>query len=468
MVGRRSELLILVTLASLGQSGQVAVLHGELLPPFVMTECARLGTFYAQHRFICGDADRDGRVEVYVRRQGSDTAFALEHRGGFDFDVCPLALEDGYYWALGYSDADSAADLVLQNGANLLVAEGTGPSSLPDSVVWRRDDPDFACQLRAAIGDLDGDSVPDITVSTWVAQELRMYENCEDDSYALAATFKHQSLPPCHDMVLTHDLDRDGRPELLAGLSDGGHVLFYEAAGNDSVVCVAVCPLMNETGQLTAVASAPDMDRDGRPEAIVYGVDMHHQSLLAVLESPCNDSFVPVWSANPPTSYFSDRMLAVGDVNGDGIPEFATTNEQHVRLYACVGDDQYELVWESPCRYEALGLYDIDGDGCCEVILDSTWATVIWRYSPGGVAVREAERLRGVEISPSVLRPGARLHLSDLPPDARVELLDISGRVRASPDLALGIGDLSLRPGAYFVRITSGSQSITRKVLVVE
>jgi hypothetical protein len=150
------------------------------------------------------------------------------------------------------------------------------------------------------------------------------------------------------------------------------------------------------------------------------------------------------------------------------VPEFALTDGRHVRLYRCTGNDQYEEVWQAPCTYKPVALYDIDWDGRCELIYGKDWSMVIREYSPGGIAEHEAEKLRAVVVSPSVLRPGARLHLSGLLPGAQVELLDISGRVCSSSDLSFVLGTSPLRPGAYFIRISAGRASTTRKLLVVE
>jgi hypothetical protein len=86
---------------------------------------------------------------------------------------------------------------------------------------------------------------------------------------------------------------------------------------------------------------------------------------------------------------------------------------------------------------------------------------------PTGIAERGRTRLEGIRISPSVLRPGASLNLSGLPPGARVVLLDVSGRIRFTSGSSLIPLPSSLAPSLFFIRASSGSQSTVSKVLVV-
>ena len=118
-------------------------------------------------------------------------------------------------------------------------------------------------------------------------------------------------------------------------------------------------------------------------------------------------------------------------------------------------------------------MYDINSDGRDELIQDYWYGhrTLIWEWLPVGVEERTTEKLRQVEIRPSVVRSRDAVQVSGLPPSTEVEVVDASGRVVASGSSgasSLVLGTLDLKVGAYFIRIRLGNQSTVRKVLIVE
>jgi hypothetical protein len=292
---------------------------------------------------------------------------------------------------------------------------------------------------------------------------VRLYENRGDNSYDSTATVRSfvMSFSPAPD------LDRDGLPELA--VSSFGRVEFYEAAGDDSLRYVARCWLASSSHDVLALASAGDMDRDGRPELVALVSDWDAD--LAIMESPCDDSFELVWSRELGPATWPEG-LAAGDVDGDSVEEFATFDGYGVSLWHCTGNDSYEQLWWGSPYWAPLTIYDINSDGKAELICHCDSGLAILEWLPVGVAERGQRRVEHIVVEPSVVRSGAGVRVSGLGAGAEVEVVDVTGRTVARP--AVGSTDEAVwqtrpaPPGAYFVRITSGSHSITRKVLVVE
>ena len=420
---------------------------------------------YGWHGFPAGDADHDGRIELYLSAPGTRYQMCIaEYAGDTLFDTTLIEHDELYPWLVCDVDRDGKMNLVAEAPqGSLQLFEARDSFSYPDSLVWLER---IFFWGSPSVTDLDRDSLREITVTHLCAEDsLRIYEVVADDSLVVKARLGI-GWPHLGKAVETHDLDRDGRPELLASGCESGLVVFFEAVGNDSFVCVAQCSLHNEAAIMEPVAAAPDMDRDGRPEAIAFGIDPANETVLAVLESPCNDSFVPVWVAHPEGWYGLGWDVEVGDLDGDGISEFAVATGAQVLLYRCIGNDQYETFWSRRTQYFCVGLVDIDRDGRDELLLDSAAHTVIFKYVLTGQAELRQRELERVHAVPSIVRAGAAAWLRPLESGVNVQVLSADGRVLVEDRSR--IADVRrLRPGAYFVRLTSGSASVTRKVLVV-
>ena len=409
---------------------------------------------YGWYDFPAGDADHNGKIELYLSAPDTRGQMCIaEYVGDTLFDTTLVEHDDLRPWLICDPDRDGKMNLIAQALAETLqLYEASDSFSFPDGIVWEQFFYGNGFKMYPSITDLDRDSVLELTMTHHAADSLRIYEVVGDDSLVLKARLGIGWPHMMSQVVETHDLDRDGWPELLASGGESGLVVFYEAVGNDSFVYVAQCSLHNEEGQILTVAAAPDMDRDGRPEAIAYGIDPLNVSVLAVLESPSNDSFAPVWIDHPHGSYFGEWMLKVGDVDGDSIPEFALATNTQVLVYRCTGNDQYEVLWSTWVNSNKVGLVDIDGDGRCEVLVDDPGTTVIYKYMTVGQAEQPPTEVEPLSF-PTVMRA------SDL---ARCEgrILDVQGR-----DVTEQKG--ALNPGVYFCRLTAGSASSVRKLLIV-
>jgi hypothetical protein len=413
--------------------------------------------------FPCGDADHDGHREFYSQSSPSGSLFVHEHVGNnsyFSQALFPMIVP----YDIGDADADGRADLVGfdLDSRWIVTVESPDSRSFPSETTRVADTHNAAAIYGARISDLDQDSMPEILYSDWA--RVAVHEAVGDNEYDSVA-----SLIPPSDQVYCFswgDADQDGRMD-VAMTDLFGLCPVFECTGDNQYEMVAVCTTDIWGPRWAEITD--DMDRDGRREIVIYGNE-GDDGFIEVFECAGDNTYPRVWRLDL-INYWQDDM-AVGDIEGDGQQEFAIYDGWDIILFKCVGDDEYAEAWRSHEEWTSLALADVNGNGRDELIhlhdFGDSSLTVLREYQPAAVEASPASSLRGVEVSPSVLRPGAGLHLSGLPPDARVELLDVSGRVCSSSDLSFVLGTSSLRPGAYFVRITAGSQSITRKLLVVE
>ena len=430
---------------------------------------------HAFPRYVCGDGDRDGLPELYAKGLDSTGTYSrgvvAEYDGSGGFNIF---WPDSLHYVLsdfGDPDRDGKPEVLLQSvtpdrARKLSLFESRDSLLLPDSLVWS-DTVRSSFFLYGVLTDVDADSAWEIMHRSTQPYFLHVRENRGDNQYEMVITIaQHRGVPG--QTVQFDDIDRDGRRELING-TDCGALQMYESAGDDSLVeaFVAWTP---DNRVVTGLAEGSDIDRDGRLELVVAACGFSGSTILAVYESPSNDSLELVWWRElipaEPVPWGLSSAVSVGDIDGDSIPEIAVA-AYDIFLFKCVGNDSFELIWQEPARSEHLIMYDIDADGRAELLHERNYLwTIVREYHSLGVAEQEQRRLDATSLTPSVIHQGGAVRLTGLAPGQSVQLLDVSGRTVLTTSES-PIRTDRLAPGAYFVRISSGNQSVVRKLLVV-
>ncbi|NPV14583.1 T9SS type A sorting domain-containing protein [candidate division WOR-3 bacterium] len=438
---------------------------------FEFRQIARL-PYYTGARITCGDADHDGLQEFYAQSIDNPNEYILEFTPDMNYDTIRIpGLQWAIFWFIGDLDRDGKSDFGVDKTDNdtFFIYESADSASLPLQCVWQAQIGGIT--PYAIVTDLDRDSAQEIVLQNFdlPGSGISVFEYVADDSYAFRTVLPDTPHIGIYGFGSTPDVDRDGFPEIF---KVGARVVgIYEAVGNDSFVITAVCSLPSiGPMRFGAVAGGQDIDRDGRTEAIAFAVDAYNMGVMAIYESSKNDSFEVVWHTYFPANGFSPQTLVTGDVDGDGVPEIAVSDGARIHLFRCTGNDQYEQFWQVYTGLPLVGLYDLNNDGKAEVICHDYTDdnhTTIYEYFKLGVSERQPAELQRVSIYPLFVAKGAVVRLSGLPPGTKIVILDASGRVIAKPE-ENAWHTTTATPGAYFVRIQLGNQSITHKVLVLK
>ncbi|MEO0020537.1 MAG: VCBS repeat-containing protein, partial [candidate division WOR-3 bacterium] len=381
----------------------------------------------ATGRVVCGDADHDGLQELYCTSDSLSAYYILEFTPDMNYDTTRLGPRSAFFWFIGDLDRDGKTDIGLTKADSyyvFFVYESPDSLSLPLNQVCRLQG--HFTNNEAIITDLDSDSALEITAYRSDPQPPRgicVHECVGNDSYAIK-TYFGGGYHGC-----TPDIDRDGSPEIFTcGVTP--YVYVYEAVANDSVIRTAICSLPHYSVERGAVCGAPDIDGDGRNEAIVFATNFYCEGILAVFESPENDSFEIVWHTYFLASRYARLTVAVGDVDGDGRLEIAASDGAYVHLFRCIGNDNYEQLAELyiPSGEDRIGLYDLNNDGKDEVICSTiNWVTedqytLVYEYFKVGLAELQVRQLERVNINPTVVARGKTIGLDGLPDGTKVQV----------------------------------------------
>jgi hypothetical protein len=438
------------------------------------------------YSFPCGDANHNGRFEIYgTRSMGSESLVVFEYAGGGQFVRTALSIIVSAPAEFGDGDGDGLMELVcgdVTDGASAFILESPDANSFPADSVWGADPHHAANYPHPRFMDLDRDGRRELAIQVEY-YGVHLYENIGNNQYELVAVLSDTSIPfsdPAGDFDFG-DLDGDSLMELVIGSMES-EIHVFKATGNDNeYVLAARCSTLSHQNYNVAVAH--DMDRNGRPEFIAIGTWVsggQYYMRLMVYEAIAG-SYAPVWEQARIDfgSGMSANPITVGDIDGDSSEEFAVNTGGGVALFKCTGPHEYAQIWrrDSIGSYERL--FDINRDGRAELIFDGPRGTEIWEDTEGLAIAEMAKPRLGIQVSvaPTVLRLGCVALFSGIPPDASVEIHGIDGRlVRRQPQVRQSSWTWDLRDqtgnlvpaGTYFAVVRSKGKATSLKLCVVK
>lgn len=292
----------------------VSVLLGNGTGSFALDRTHPVGT--APSGIAVADVNGDGNLDLAVSNNfSSDVSLLLgDGSGGFSAARTFVAEGQPIAVALGHFDSDQLLDVFT---ANLVGSDGSIAvlRNLGGGLLHGVEDvPADSGPSGLAVGDLDGDALPDLAV-THDSDKLITFSGMEDGGLRVA---QELTLGGRLRGSAAADLNRDGRLDLAAVDNDNGvvTVLLGKRGGGFGA------PRDFATGPDPAAVAPGDFNGDGIVDLAVAAFGPPGQ--LSVLIGLGDGRFAarcttPVEEA--------PVMVAVDDFNGDGLDDAAVVNE---------------------------------------------------------------------------------------------------------------------------------------------
>lgn len=234
-----------------------------------------------------------------------------------------------------------------------------------------------------AIGDIDGDGKPDIVAGNGTVSTISVFRNTSTAGTLSFAPKVDFACVASSDVtkVKIHDLDGDGKPEILVGYSSSTSIGIFKNTATSGVINAASLASRVDFGISSATTSiaVADIDMDGKPDivagrgGVMSAAILRNTSTVGTINSSSFATLVAIPTHN------SAQNLAVADIDGDGKPDLVTANNslnsisilRNISSPGSISTSSFSAYVDYPVstQMEGLVVADVDGDNKLDVVV---------------------------------------------------------------------------------------------------
>jgi hypothetical protein len=248
--------------------------------------------------------------------------------------------------------------------------------------------------------DVDGDGRTDLVAANDGANSISIYRNTSSSGSITFASRIDSSIGQQPKHVVCGDLDGDGRPDIITTNQSANSLSIFRNTSSAGSISLAPKVALTDTGG-PFYAALGDLDGDGKLDIIVANIGTNKISVLR------NTSTVGSLSFAGPTYFTSNNGasgVAVGDIDGDGLPDVVVANSGGntitiLRNTSTTGNISLVATNDIGVTASAspwiVTLADLDRDSKLDVILINSSASTVSVFrnlsSPGSVVFNARE-----------------------------------------------------------------------------
>ncbi len=278
-----------------------------------------------------------------------------------------------------------------------------------------------------AIGDLDGDGLPDLAITNFNNNSVSVLRNIStagNVGYAGKIDFSTGNGP---SSVTIGDLDGDGKQELAVTNTNSNTVSVFKNTSTLGSISFAAT-LDITTGTNPNAIAMGDLDGDGKSDLAVTNFG---SASVSVLKNTSSIGIISYDSKLDFSTGFGPNSVAISDSDGDGLADIEVTNYNSGKIAilhntSLIRNLSFDasVYLTTGARPNSIGSGDLDGDGKNDLVVTNYSSSTVSVFRNTGVidTVKYADKLDFITGQFPV-----SVSIGDLDGDGKADLLVANG-----------------------------------------
>jgi len=277
------------------------------------------------------DFDGDGKIDL-VASNGNSSSIAFYRNTGSNGVVSfssPLPITSGTFpagIAVGDIDGDGKLDVAVANQSSFTVSIFRNTSTIGTISFANKVDVSVgATPLSVALADLDGDGKLDIAVPNSGGNSLSILQNHSTSGVILFPSLRFFATATAPRNITTSDIDGDGKLDVVVTNASSNSLSVFRNTSTLGAIALSA-KVDFTTGNTPNGLAVGDIDGDGKPDIAVTNQDANTISIFrntAVTGTINNSSFATKLDFTTGTT---PRSLTLSDVDADGKVDVTVAN----------------------------------------------------------------------------------------------------------------------------------------------
>ncbi len=328
------------------------------------------------------DIDGDGKADLVVATQNnavsilrniSTTGSIVASSFAAKVDLIPGSTP--YSVATCDVDGDGKPDMVIANSGSATISVLRNTSTSGNiSATAKVDFATGSFPTSVAIGDVDGDGKPDIVVANAGSSTISVFRNTTTagsiDASSFAAKVDFATGTTQYGIAIA-DVDGDGKADVITANQNSNNISILRNTSTSGSISVAA-KVDFTAGTTPRSVAAGDVDGDGKTDLVVANNNSNTISVMRNTSSPGSISIAPKVDFTTGTT---PRSVAIGDLDGDGKPDFVTTNNTSPYSVSVIRNTSTSGSISTDAKVDfttatspvSVAIGDVDGDGIPEI-----------------------------------------------------------------------------------------------------